>query len=447
MIYIDGVWDANTSSNTYTENGFLGGQSHTISTHTVDDNENVNSTWVNHTAVTSLTDYTNWWNTSWTKRRPIDISNGGNPMTDYQIVVNVPYDSDMQPDFDDIRFATDDGSQELSYWIQNKTNLSDSNVWVKVPSIAGDQITTIYMYYSNPLAINESSFTDTYDAIGESGTINTNHGWVSVAFNNSYSSAPVTIISPMTYNQQQEGVARINNLVNGGFDVRFEEYPTDNPPGVHNPPESFGWVALKSGNWRIGGLLADVGTDTTTNSYSTFNFDMPFSSTPTILTHINSFNEADFGSHTRNDNPSSSSIDVKIEEETDTSHASETIGYVAIESGTVDTSLTNGILIEAGNTPDTVTHNWYTVTYPTSFSQTPIIVSKIMTEDGSHNSHERMQNPSTSNFQVRIQETPSFDGPHTTEIFGWFAADSGSIYGRQYMPTEPVTGVGTEEDL
>ncbi|MDY6930665.1 MAG: Ig-like domain-containing protein [Halobacteriota archaeon] len=52
MVYVDDVWKVNTSDEYYNATGLTAGTSHTIGTHTVDENGNINTTWVNHTATT-----------------------------------------------------------------------------------------------------------------------------------------------------------------------------------------------------------------------------------------------------------------------------------------------------------------------------------------------------------------------------------------------------------
>jgi len=104
----------------------------------------------NYTSMTSVTiEY--WWNTSWTKRRKITITeNSGNDLTDYQVRLSVSHDADMQPDYDDLRFI-DSSHNELNYWIEDDT-VDPATVWVKIPSIPMSSTTTVYMYYGNVLA-------------------------------------------------------------------------------------------------------------------------------------------------------------------------------------------------------------------------------------------------------------------------------------------------------
>jgi len=119
-----------------------------------------------------------WFNTSWSRRAPITINNTGSALSDYQVKVDVTYDSDMQPDFDDIRFTAGNGVTSLSYWRESYTASTSAVFWVNVTSIpAGDS--TIYMYYGNPSTSSASSVSATFisasfsDTFADSSKINT----------------------------------------------------------------------------------------------------------------------------------------------------------------------------------------------------------------------------------------------------------------------------------
>ncbi|MFA5808810.1 MAG: DUF2341 domain-containing protein, partial [Thermoleophilia bacterium] len=62
----------------------------------------------------------------------------------------------VRHDLADVRFATSDSSQELSYWQE-----TDTRFWVKVPTLSTGN-NTINMYYGNPSAAPASSGTDTF---------------------------------------------------------------------------------------------------------------------------------------------------------------------------------------------------------------------------------------------------------------------------------------------
>lgn len=89
-----------------------------------------------------------WWNTSYSLRKQINISNVLDTLTNYSIKLNVTYDSNMQNDFDDLRF-TNATNGTLPYWIEQKSNGVEAIVWVKADVINSNTNTTIYMYYNN----------------------------------------------------------------------------------------------------------------------------------------------------------------------------------------------------------------------------------------------------------------------------------------------------------
>jgi len=108
------------------------------------------------------------------KRQPITISNNAEEiLTDYQIMIDLAYDSDMQVDFDDIRFASSTG-QLFSYYLESKTDGVSATFWVKIPEIPTSG-NTIYVYYGNESSSSESNGENTfllYENFSES-TLNT----------------------------------------------------------------------------------------------------------------------------------------------------------------------------------------------------------------------------------------------------------------------------------
>lgn len=92
---------------------------------------------------------------SWTRRKPITIANF---QPNFQTKVTVAYDSDMKADFSDIRFFDPATNQELSYWIEKKTDSSTATVWVKTRTSS-----TIHLYYGNPSAVDVANGTLVFD--------------------------------------------------------------------------------------------------------------------------------------------------------------------------------------------------------------------------------------------------------------------------------------------
>ncbi|MEZ4210871.1 MAG: DUF2341 domain-containing protein [Candidatus Paceibacterota bacterium] len=107
---------------------------------------------------------TDWNDLSWLKRMPITLNNTANPssFTNIQVKIVLTYDSDMQSDFDDIRFTDSDGQSDLDFWLEEKIDGVSATFWVEVPSLLGSSNRTIYVYYNNDLAASTSSGSNTF---------------------------------------------------------------------------------------------------------------------------------------------------------------------------------------------------------------------------------------------------------------------------------------------
>jgi len=106
-----------------------------------------------------------WVNQLWNKRKQVTVDNSLNSddLTNYQIRIDVQYDSDMNSDFSDLRFTSSDEQTLISYWIESYIASTSAVVWVNVPSISALSSETIYMYYGNPSASSESNPNTTFD--------------------------------------------------------------------------------------------------------------------------------------------------------------------------------------------------------------------------------------------------------------------------------------------
>ena len=92
-----------------------------------------------------------WWNAAWSNRKNITLTGGASgAQTDYQLKLTIPYDSDMQTDFDDLRFTESDGTTLIDAWLESKTDSSTADIWVEFPTTPANGITEdYYIYYGN----------------------------------------------------------------------------------------------------------------------------------------------------------------------------------------------------------------------------------------------------------------------------------------------------------
>ncbi|MFH1835644.1 MAG: DUF2341 domain-containing protein [Methanobacteriota archaeon] len=135
-----------------------------------------------------------WWNSSWSYRIPMNVSNvGGENLTNYSI--NFHFDTAsfisagrMKSDCSDVRMV--DGPNQLSFWVESGCNSTGTSIWVKIPNLVSNSTSQIFLYYSNPNASSQSSIQDSFfwgtsfesdegfgfaDGVG----INGKDGWVS----------------------------------------------------------------------------------------------------------------------------------------------------------------------------------------------------------------------------------------------------------------------------
>ncbi|MDD3480993.1 MAG: DUF2341 domain-containing protein [Patescibacteria group bacterium] len=104
---------------------------------------------------------------TWSRKKDIDVNNFS---SNVQVRFNLLWDSDMQIDFDDIRFYDETADVEIPYWIESKIDSNNADIWFK----PGEN-NNITLYYGNPSATASSSVdsvvTDIYYAESDfSGT-------------------------------------------------------------------------------------------------------------------------------------------------------------------------------------------------------------------------------------------------------------------------------------
>jgi hypothetical protein len=98
-----------------------------------------------------------WYNADFTRMKIIDIYNSGSQTyTDYVIDMIIDYDSDMQTDFEDLRFTDSEGNS-LYYWIGEKIIGEQTSTLVRLNEVPPGH-TYFYMFYGNPTAQDESNF-------------------------------------------------------------------------------------------------------------------------------------------------------------------------------------------------------------------------------------------------------------------------------------------------
>ncbi|OQB00857.1 MAG: hypothetical protein BWY21_02348 [Parcubacteria group bacterium ADurb.Bin216] len=158
------------------------------------------------------------WLSGFSRRKAFGLSNPTTGiLTDYQILVTIPYASGMNADFSDLRFVDQVSSSVLPYWIESKTNGSTAKIWIKVSSVPVGGV-NLYMYYGNVSAISASDGNNTFiffdDFIGT--TIDTSK-WNSI----SYGTGGIYSVSGSVLN-----VSPTNTGANTLYFISKDSYPS-----------------------------------------------------------------------------------------------------------------------------------------------------------------------------------------------------------------------------
>jgi len=119
--------------------------------------------WIGEAFGEKLTEWA-WWNSSWTYRKRINLTNDGSTLNDYILQIELDWDSDMANDFSDIRF-TDSDENELNYWIQKYNSGVNATIRVEIPEINADDSSYIWVYYGTGSVSSASDFDALYPDI------------------------------------------------------------------------------------------------------------------------------------------------------------------------------------------------------------------------------------------------------------------------------------------
>ena len=212
--------------------------------------------------------------------------------------------------------------------------------------------------------------------------------------------------------------------------------------------ETVSYVVLEAGTWEVAdGVHLQVGTRVTTatvglrisNVWAPVTFSETFSSTPVVLSQVQS-NDDPHWVKTRQHNVSAGGFDVALEEEEASAspHGTETIGWLAIDAGQ---GAWNGHLFEAIQTPEAVTHDWYSIGFGQSFGQAPRFVATLATYNSANGCALRYQNLAAGGVEVKVEEDTTWDSEtnHTGEGVAYLAVEGDGLLTAEVSGGETYT--------
>ena len=261
-------------------------------------------------------------------------------------------------------------------------------------------------------------------AIAEYGTItDLTHEEKTIELQGSYEN-PVVIVQSLSFEGPNAAIARLTEVTSESFTLFVQE--PEYLDGTHFG-ETVSYFVIEAGTWQLSdGTLIEAGTFNenllVTQGWETVELNDGFEETPITLSQVQSFNGSDF-IKTRQRNATAESFQVAMEKEDalrNSTHAEETVGWLAIEAG-------DGMWGEntwlAGNTGDRLDHNWHSQSFDGLFEQPPHVLAGIASYDGSDGVALRYRNLDASGVEFKLQEETSADSEiwHTTETVNFLA--------------------------
>ena len=289
---------------------------------------------------------------------------------------------------------------------------------------------------------NEYSYTP--EVVGEVGTTTADSVGTTVTLAHTYID-PVFIVEAISGDTgggalNRPAVAIITGTTTSSFTVRIQE--PDNEPDTHGE-ELLSYIVMERGSYTLpDGRKVDVNTLDTNHYYGnavsgasddTCTFTQTFSSTPVILTSLqtnNNTNSPDFLTTSialPNANTFACSIEVPDGETAEPTNT-ETIGWIAIEGGVFTN---NGIAFEATTTTESITGwadiPWYEQAFTQLFIGIPGIIAHKQTRNGAEGGWVRYGNVDADSAQFAIDERDDGELTHTSEVIAYLAHATGGV--------------------
>ncbi|MEY8842874.1 hypothetical protein AB9K41_27900, partial [Cribrihabitans sp. XS_ASV171] len=224
---------------------------------------------------------------------------------------------------------------------------------------------------------------------------------------------------------------RLSNVGPTSFDIRLQE--PGNEDGTH-AFETVSWLVLEAGTWELpDGLRFEVGhfnsARLSSSGFDTETFTEGFlSGAPMLNSQVQTENGPDWVI-TRQRDTTAVGGEIAMQEEealNDGFHASERIGWLAMERGT---GLWDGLAYEADVTGAAVGDNLTARNFQQGFSAAPALVTSLASFNGSDPAGARVSSVSPGDFVVKSEEETSADTEttHLPERVGFLAIEGSGI--------------------
>ena len=243
--------------------------------------------------------------------------------------------------------------------------------------------------------------------------------WTTVPLGKDYS-APVVTASVGELSNEL-GAIQIRNVTPTSFDIRFSGW--DYQGGTHVNGEKIFYLVADSGEYQLGDLVLKAGrsdVEVTASQSVNVSYGSSFSEPPVIFTSVNSVNDEDVVVARVLSN-SNAGIQLALQEQESLSngHASEVVGWIAIEKGNTDIDGRSIEVTTAYGANKVVNFN------KLSSNKHPVVVTALASFRGADTAYAAHRALSSSKVSAYVQEEQSRDSElgHTSETISIFIAD------------------------
>ena len=266
------------------------------------------------------------------------------------------------------------------------------------------------------IAILEQDDVSTDEPLIEVNNLSINSEWQLVLFEKAFSD-PIVITGPLSSNEAEAASVKIRNVTANGFQIKIQEFAYQDQ--IH-ANEDITYMVIERGRYILpdGKKLIADSTDLSNSTRKTINYGLAMSSTPNVFSSIVTDNDP-VAVVTRVRNITNSNFQIKLREAeiNNQNHVSETVHYLAVESGSITTSSYELLVTNMGS----VRHTPVAVD-PQDYS---MFIAKQQTENGGDTAWVRR----TGNINVFIEEEQSKDTElnHTNETVSYILVKNAAI--------------------
>ena len=170
-------------------------------------------------------EYHPYWNSSWSHRQTITLTGGSSgAQTNIQLLLNITYDSDMQADFDDLRFTN--ATHQIDAWLESNTT-GYARIWVEFPTTPANGVNqTYYVYYGNGAAANYWDVGATF-VLGDDFEDGLQGDWTTIAGTISYTNTDHAFGGTQCMNVSASSRAEIPVTSSNNITIRYRLWKKD----------------------------------------------------------------------------------------------------------------------------------------------------------------------------------------------------------------------------